>query len=99
MRRARCIGLTAPIVILGSRESLTLVAGWEGDLDLIVGERAAERDADGQVIVPARTETLADHLGPHLQHFEILAPEVASGDRPGRRRPSPAPPTRPESEE
>lgn len=89
MRLAKCVGLTGPVTVMGSKGSLTIVGpngqpgdadyhpGWEGDLDQVVGER------EGQL------ETLADHLGAELlKHFVDL--ESAGAGRRGKRQEAPA---------
>lgn len=56
----------AVITIVGSRRSYAMTAGAQVDLDEVVG------DCDG---VPL---TLAEALGPHLSHFDIVAADPSA---------------------
>lgn len=75
MRNATCVSLTAPVTILGTKGSVTIAAGWTGDLDQVIGE------TDDHPL------TIAEALGEDLlRHFEIETPAPAPVPTPHRSR-------------
>jgi hypothetical protein len=62
-RIAKCVGLTGPVTLLGTRATLMIGPEWQGDLDQVI--------SDGL--------TVADALGPDLlAHFEPVAAAAKS---------------------
>lgn len=74
MRLAKCLG-DVQITLAGTRGVVHIRQGVEVDLDRVIGV-----NGDGV------EETIADQLGPHLQHFDI-----APGARKPRTRGAEAP--------
>lgn len=80
MRHATCIA-DLKLQLLGNRASVAITAGWQGDLDQVLGvqEIPAQRDAEGLETAPARSVpmTVADALGHHLTaaNFEFVETE------------------------
>lgn len=87
MKRATSM-LTAPVTVHltePERTPIVIAPGQTVDLDQIVGQIAAVRDAAGKVTAPARGMSLGEALGPDLvAQFEIAlspAPAAAAARR------------------
>jgi len=85
MRIAKCI-TPLQLVLTGSKGSVAIGLGWEGDLDQVVGEQviAARPDPeDATKTLPEKRVpvTIADMLGHHLSddHFTVSAPPKKKG--------------------
>jgi hypothetical protein len=61
MRLATCTS-DITLTLMGTRDAVRIGKGSQVDLDRVIGERA-----DGTL------ETIADQLGPHLEHFDVAS--------------------------
>ncbi len=86
MRNATCIN-QLQIVLTGSKGSVAIGKGWQGDLDQVLGEQviAAKRDPedDTKILEPERRVpvTVAEMLGDHLNdtNFTVAPPPNLKG--------------------
>lgn len=93
MRIAKCInGLQ--ITVTGSKGSVSIGKGWEGDLDRVLGVQVIPEKRDpedeSRIVEPERRidVTIADMLGDHLNdaNFTVAPPPNLKG--PGKASPA-----------